>query len=97
MSLQTSRKILQESQKAKILRIPNLPGENEQHGSIRLKMVLLVNGEERKTVEAVVDPLSDAMTVFNNIVTTDLLKELREMNSETSIEFVTIVTSTGTS
>jgi catabolite regulation protein CreA len=59
-------------------------------------MVLLVNGEEKRTVEAVVDPSSDAMTVFNSIVTTDQLKELQEMNSETSIEFVMIATSTGT-
>jgi hypothetical protein len=85
-----------ENQKAEILKTQNRRGENGQPNCIQLKLVLLVNGEERKTAVVDVDPSLDVMTVLNSIVTTDQLKELQEMNSETSIEFVTIVTSTGT-
>lgn len=78
-------------------KIPLQPGASEQHDSIHLIVMLRVNGEVREIVEEDVSPSSGVMTVINNTVTTAQLKELQEMNEETSIEFVTIVTSTGTS
>ena len=85
-----------ENQPKKTSAIPNQRDANGPRSYIRLTAMLLVNGEVKETVEADVDPLSDALTVFKSIVTTDQLKTLLEMNSETSIEYVLIATSTGT-
>jgi ABC-type ATPase with predicted acetyltransferase domain len=66
-----------------------------QQDSIQFSLTILVNGEEKRTVVGDYDPSSGAMTVIKNTVTTDLSKIQSETNSETSIESVLIVTSTG--
>lgn len=86
-----------ESLLKRIFAIPNQQGEKEQQFSTQLITILLVNGEVSEIAEADLDPSSAAMTVLSNTVTTDQLKTLQEMNSEMSIEFVALVTYTGTS
>lgn len=86
-----------ESPLEKTCAIPSQREESEQHNSTQLKILLLVNGEVCETVVEDLDLSSGALTVFKNTVTTDQLKRLLETNSETYIEFVAVVTSTGTS
>ena len=94
--LKVSREILQGTQKSQILKTQSQQEENEQPDSIHLTLTLLVNGEERKTVEADYVPSSGVMTVLSNTDIMDLSKIPLGTSLEMSIESVMIVTSTGT-